>query len=426
MKELWVQGIARAAAGALAALWIGVACDGDERAKPGAARPTAAPADIEELERLAALGYVSGSVAATSASGVTVHDRDRAAQGFNLVVSGHAPGGTLMDMDGNLLHEWRVSIEQAWPEWENVERFLKMNFFRRAHLFENGDLIGIWAGDAGILKLDRDSNVIWANAIGAHHDFEVMPDGAIYVLTMLNHIVTRVHPRKPIREDFITVLGPDGRVKRSVSVLEAFENSGPYRFLWILHPQKTGIVFHTNTINVLDGHIANEMPEFARGRVLISMRAMDTIAVVDLDSAEVVWAHKGGFMGQHDPQVLADGSLLVFDNMDQHKSSSIEVYDPRDMSLRWVYRGTPEQPFYSEHSGAAQRLANGNTLITESVNGRAFEVTADGEIVWEYFNPNRTGDDGDLRAVLFEVRRLPPDMDLSWLQAEKRKGLGIR
>jgi hypothetical protein len=32
-------------------------------------------------------------------------------------------------------------------------------------------------------------------------------------------------------------------------------------------------------------------------------------------------------------------------------------------------------------------LANGNTLITEGLNGRLFEVTSEGEIVWEYVNP---------------------------------------
>jgi hypothetical protein len=37
--------------------------------------------------------------------------------------------------------------------------------------------------------------------------------------------------------------------------------------------------------------------------------------------------------------------------------------------------------------GIAQRLTNGNTLITESSFGRFFEVTSQGEIVWEYVNP---------------------------------------
>ena len=43
--------------------------------------------------------------------------------------------------------------------------------------------------------------------------------------------------------------------------------------------------------------------------------------------------------------------------------------------------------FYSAYQGAAQRLSNGNTHITESVAGRLFEVTSSGEVVWEYIVP---------------------------------------
>jgi hypothetical protein len=43
--------------------------------------------------------------------------------------------------------------------------------------------------------------------------------------------------------------------------------------------------------------------------------------------------------------------------------------------------------FFSHYISAAQRLANGNTMITEGADGRVFEVTADGEIVWEYVSP---------------------------------------
>ena len=244
-----------------------------------------------------------------------------------------------------------------------------------------------------------------------------MPNGDTYVLTAESHIVPRVNPRKPIREDFITLLDADGRVKQSVSLLEAFENSERYRYLWMLHPQKTDVIFHTNTLEVLDGRGVDEVPEFERGRVLTSMRAMNTIAVVDLERVEVVWAHQGGFEAQHDPQLLDDGSLLLFDNKDEPGRSSVEAYAPRDMSLRWAYRGTPEQPFFSPHSGAVQRLANGNTLITESASGRAFEVTPDGERVWEFSNPHRAAGDAELRATLFEMLRLPPGFDVSWASA---------
>ncbi|WP_257644745.1 arylsulfotransferase family protein [Providencia stuartii] len=36
---------------------------------------------------------------------------------------------------------------------------------------------------------------------------------------------------------------------------------------------------------------------------------------------------------------------------------------------------------------SAQRLLNGNTLITEGSNGRLIEVTKENRIVWEYISP---------------------------------------
>ena len=64
--------------------------------------------------------------------------------------------------------------------------------------------------------------------------------------------------------------------------------------------------------------------------------------------------------------------------------------------------------------GTTQRLDNGNTLITESDFGRAFEVTSDGDIVWEFFNTFRAGEDQEFIATLMEVLRLPPDFPMDW------------
>ena len=51
----------------------------------------------------------------------------------------------------------------------------------------------------------------------------------------------------------------------------------------------------------------------------------------------------------------------------------------------WQYE-QPEE-FYSDFASGVQRLANGNTLIAETANGRVFEVTPEGEKVWEYVSP---------------------------------------
>ena len=54
------------------------------------------------------------------------------------------------------------------------------------------------------------------------------------------------------------------------------------------------------------------------------------------------------------------------------------------LELVWSYHAPR---FFSTNISGAQRLANGNTLVTEGAGGRVFEVTTDGTIVWEYMNP---------------------------------------
>jgi hypothetical protein len=52
----------------------------------------------------------------------------------------------------------------------------------------------------------------------------------------------------------------------------------------------------------------------------------------------------------------------------------------------WKYQEKREYNSSAAVSNA-QRLPNGNTLICEGDFGRLFEVTRDGELVWEFVNP---------------------------------------
>jgi hypothetical protein len=65
--------------------------------------------------------------------------------------------------------------------------------------------------------------------------------------------------------------------------------------------------------------------------------------------------------------------------------SRVLEIDPVKMELVWSY--APGAAFYGTNISGAQRLPNGNTLITEGPGGRVFEVTPQRKIVWEYINP---------------------------------------
>ena len=56
----------------------------------------------------------------------------------------------------------------------------------------------------------------------------------------------------------------------------------------------------------------------------------------------------------------------------------------------WMYASRSGQNFFSHIGSSTQRLPNGNTLIDAMTEGHLFEVTIDGDLVWEYINPVTT------------------------------------
>jgi hypothetical protein len=180
--------------------------------------------------------------------------------------------------------------------------------------------------------------------------------------------------------------------------------------------------FHSNSIQLLDGTVSERSPAFRAGNVLLSIRELDTIAVIDLDAQRVAWAMSGLWRRQHDATLLPNGHILLFDNQHGLGVSEVLEFDPFTQAIEWSYAGSEERPFYSAACGASYRLRNGNTLIVESDNGRALEVTNEGTTVWEYVNPHRAGEEDELIATLFDVVRLPSDFPTSWMRAPDQGG----
>jgi hypothetical protein len=385
------------------------------RFRPARRKAASTPQSEEQnrrIEQLEAIGYLSGSQPARGA-GITIHDPEQAYAGLNFFTSGHMEGALLMDMGGEVLHEWHYRFPDAFEKDPSPLSGKRRDWWRRAYLFPNGDVLAIIT-DSGLLKIDRNSRLLWAKAIHAHHDLAIAPNGDLYLLTRRVHVVPRVNEEQPIVEDMVAILDFEGNEKRRFSLLEAFENS-EFADVWRESGRTSGDLFHTNSIELLDGSVADANPAFAAGNLLISVFHLNAIAVVDPGREKVVWVHTGRYRQQHDPKILPNGNLLLFDNRGRRGSSAILEFEPRTMALVWKYRGSRRQPFFSKTCGTSERLPNGNTLISETDFGRAFEVTPEGEIVWEFYNPHRAGEDDQFIASLPELIRLPPDFPGEWL-----------
>jgi hypothetical protein len=331
----------------------------------------------EELERIATLGYVTGSERAPNAAGVTIRD-SAACEGYTLYVSRGYPGAFLIDADGQVLHTWREDGPKEWT---------------RAWVYPNGDILSISAYPARLAKFDRDSNLLWTygdDHLRAHHDFQVQPDGSIYVLMRRARFLTWLR-ETPLQEDMVCILVPVGhavRVADCISVAEAFRDSEYASMLSADWFMDEGDPFHCNSVEVLDGRVPH--PAFRAGNVLLSIRNMDCLAVLDPEQRAIVWVSRGPWQRQHEARVTPSGYVVLFDNRTFDGLSRVVKYDVRNDEIIWSYS---DDGFYSLGTGSEQLLRNGNVLITESQKGRIFEITLDGRVVWEYLNPMRIDDD---------------------------------
>jgi outer membrane protein assembly factor BamB len=143
--------------------------------------------------------------------------------------------------------------------------------------------------------------------------------------------------------------------------------------------------------------------------VVVTIRNQDTVAIFDWSRGRLVWAWgQGELQRPHDAAILAGGNLLIFDNRPADGWSRVIELNPRTRKIEWEYRVDPPEDFFSATRGTAQRLANGNTLIGESNGGRAFEVTPEGRIVWDFLIPhlNKRGHPAAFRIERYEASRI--------------------
>jgi hypothetical protein len=168
------------------------------------------------------------------------------------------------------------------------------------------------------------------------------------------------------------------------------------------------------------------------GAAYYNTRGNSALYKVDMASGDVDWVlgEEGDFVGDfagdpdhpqpwfaeaHGPQLQANGNILMYDNGTPQRAASraLELaIDEQAMTAEvvWEYPGEGvDDSWFTVHMGDADRLANGNTLINVGhlVPGgspsRIFEVSPDGDVVWQLW---LSAEDGQV-AGGFSAERIP-------------------
>ena len=343
---------------------------------------------ITPPNRLATLGYIdSAPVADPSRRGVVIHRRDAATPGLNLHYSRTRSSARLIDNEGDTVWTWSYEVEGGWSH---------------AELLPDGGLLVV--AERELLRLTPRSQPVWRTPGGFHHALDVSGD-RVYALRHLP--ISAPEPGlagERILADRIEVLDlATGAGLESIDLIDVVLGS-PYR--WLVErpapPQRESPLtvvdlLHANDVQRIAADHPNAPPAL-RGSLLVSLRQLSAVVALD-ERREISWIWGPGILfAQHDPTLLPSGNLLVFDN-GVERSRVLEL-DPSRYQIVWQY-SAPD--LFTRTRGSVQRLISGHTLITESNDGRVVEVTPDGEIVWEFLNPDMTAD-GE-RLVLWRMVR---------------------
>ena len=205
---------------------------------------------------------------------------------------------------------------------------------------------------------------------------------------------------------------------------------------------------HINSMSVLGPNKWYDAGDerFNPENIIWDAREANILAIISKKTGKIVWQIgpdftktkelriMGQIIGQHHCHMIprglpGEGNILVFDNggwagygmpsrtskegtkADIRDHSRILEFDPTTLEVVWEFKGrafggmlglVANSKFYSPLISSAQRLPNGNTLITEGCYMRMFEVTPENEVVWEFIAPFK-----NMREMVYRAYRYP-------------------
>ena len=330
----------------------------------------------------------------------------------------------LIDMLGAPVHVWKTSHQALYSVLEHDGKLLTLNEQPKYSQFYPP------GGNTGrIQEIDWDSNVVWEYKNDAmHHDIAVLPNGdlafALWEKTPSN-IASNIQggaigtemKNGLIWSDELVEINRQGKIVWS---WHSYENLDPQKdVLGPLMPRYAWT--YTNGIKYIEKNPVDGTPAF-----LVSMRSISTLLIIRKSDGAIIWRSPKDMLNlQHDPTYLENGNILVFDNGLDRVPAPFPIYgsrvveiNPKTNKIVWNFDGgegaIDKIRFFAPIVGGAQRLPNGNTLITDGPRGHIFEVTQKGDIVWDMVSPYVTKRTGAFpNNFLFKSRRYSEN-EIKW------------
>jgi hypothetical protein len=359
------------------------------------------------------------NLARTALQGVTYRNPLKSDNGYSLLCPKYSKDMWLIDIEGHVVNRWHMPY---LPAGHGI--LLPNGNFLYGGQFKSHEELGLpkeFSALGGILmEVAWDGEVVWQVEVPyQHHDFQVLENGNIVCATHNEHGIL---PNGYAAELEGGIPGTEFEGKIWGDTVVEIDRDGKVVWEWIAHEHldpKVDMLCPLETR--AKWPLVNSLWVCRDGDLLLSLRLSNEIVKISYPSGKVVARYgRGEIYHQHDARELANGNILVFDNGNHRRCygpsySRVVEIDPSlhagspDQwaagAVVWEYKGRPPSDFYSAVAAGSERLTNGNTFICDAQAGRIFEVTSEGEIVWEYVSPFRNTGMGNYSNMLWRAHR---------------------
>jgi hypothetical protein len=383
-------------------------------------------------------------------TGTTIYDPDRTWNGYTVFRTNNPQGDVLIDMNGRELRRLTTTSSQparilpgGYVMGASIQRSPHQEFIGLVQWDWDGN--EVWRFDRTEQVSTADGDLVWASR--QHHDWQregspagyyapgsepQVLSGRTLILAHKNVTVPAISDKR-LEDDYILEVSWEGEVLwdwlasdhvNEFGFSEEARNAIHRSVAWN-EARQSADWLHINSMSYVGPNqwYDNGDERFHPENIIFSARNANIIAIIDRTGA-IVWrmgpdyrdskalTELGQISAQHHPHIIpkglpGEGNMMVFDNggtsgygatspgaidgtniVTRYYSRVVEV-NPVTFEKVWEYSipGNASFLFFSRNVSSAQRLPNGNTLITEGADGRLFEVTAENEIVWEYVLP---------------------------------------
>jgi hypothetical protein len=335
---------------------------------------------------------------------------EKMARGWRFLIGAFSLDGevensaVLIDPDLTVVKSWKLD---EVPVGDSQPRPKYRKFVHGFEALPDGSILFTFDGSISLQKFDACGIRQWSTAGDFHHAITLSDDNkSVWTFTD--------------RETIAQVSTSNGEILRKITMDEVIENNLDIDLLEIrrLHNNELGVNarntegkwledrFHLNDVDPLPASIANRFDCCQAGDLLISARSLNLLFVIDPDTKKIKWWRAGAVQRQHDPDWLPSGAVSVLNNRMSRDYSEITKIDLESFERSSLYDGL-QGDFYTRIRGKHQVLSQGNIDITSPQQGRAFEVTTSGEIVFEVYNVKPESDDTNY--VISEMKWYPPE-----------------